>query len=110
PALEDDDAAFANYISPHADWMDFEAVVSTSPDQIALAPGRLVREWEEGGRRYFHYRMETPILNFYAFLSARYAVAETERDGILLQVFYDPQHAYNVDRMMETMGDSIAYF
>ena len=44
-----------------------------SPDQIALAPGYLQREWTEGGRRYFHYKMDAPILNFFSFLSARYA-------------------------------------
>ena len=46
----------------------------TEPDQIAIAPGYLQREWTEGGRRYFHYKMDAPILNFYAFQSARYAV------------------------------------
>ena len=59
--------------SPDADWIDFETTVSTSADQIALAPGYLQREWTEDGRRYFHYEMDAPILNFYAFLSARYA-------------------------------------
>jgi ABC-2 type transport system permease protein len=110
PALEDEAAASRSYFGGNADWMDFEAVVSTSPDQIAIAPGRLMREWEKDGRRYFHYKMETPILNFYSFLSARYEVAETQRDGVLLQVFHHPGHDYNVPRMLETMGDSIDYF
>jgi hypothetical protein len=109
-ALEDEAAARENYVAPHADWLDFEATVSTSPDQIAIAPGTLLREWEENGRRYFHYRMDTPIQNFYAFLSARYEVAEAERDGVLLQVFHHSDHDYNVRRMLETMGDAIAYF
>ncbi len=109
-AVEDEAAARHNYISPHADWLDFAAVVSTSADQIAIAPGTLQREWEENGRRYFHYRMETPILNFYAFLSARYEVMEERRDGVLLQVFYHRDHDYNVPRMLQTMGDAIAYF
>jgi aminopeptidase N len=110
PALEDEAATDRSYLSLDADWMDFEATVSTSPDQVAIAPGRLVREWEESGRRYFQYRMETPILNFYSFLSARYLVEEADHDGILLQVFHHPGHDYNVPRMLQAMGDSIDYF
>ena len=62
PSLDDEAARRNNYISMDADWVDFEATVSTSPDQIALAPGYLQREWTEGGRRYFHYKMDAPIL------------------------------------------------
>jgi ABC-type transport system involved in multi-copper enzyme maturation permease subunit len=109
PPLEDDAAASRNYIVADADWMAFEATVSTSADQIAIAPGNLQREWEENGRRYFHYRMETPILNFYAFLSARYEVTEEVADGVRLQVFHHPAHRYNVKRMIDAMRDGIAY-
>src|SRR5262245_2231385 len=45
PPLEDDAAAGRNYIVADADWMTFEATVSTSADQIAIAPGNLQREW-----------------------------------------------------------------
>ena len=109
PPLEDDAAASRNYIVADADWMAFEATVSTSADQIAIAPGNLQREWEENGRRYFHYRMETPIANFYAFLSARYELTEEVADGVRLQVFHHPAHRYNVERMIDAMRDGIAY-
>jgi ABC-2 type transport system permease protein len=109
PRLEDDAAAARTYVNSDADWMTFEATVSTSADQLAIAPGNLQREWEENGRRYFHYRMETPIANFYAFLSARYQVTEEEADGVRLQVFHHPAHRYNVKRMLDAMRDAIAY-
>ena len=109
PPLEDSAAAGQNYISADADWISFDATVSTSADQIAIAPGDLQREWEENGRRYFHYRMATPIENFYSFLSARYKVDEVTAGGVRLQVFYDPAHRYNVKRMIEAMRDAIAY-
>ncbi|HKE94626.1 MAG TPA: M1 family aminopeptidase, partial [Povalibacter sp.] len=109
PPLEDDAAARRNYIARDADWMSFEATVSTTADQIAVAPGNLQREWEENGRRYFHYRMETPIANFYGILSARYEVTEKVVDGVHLQVFHDPAHRYNVERMIEAMRDGISY-
>jgi ABC-type transport system involved in multi-copper enzyme maturation permease subunit len=44
PSLDDEDARRNNYISVDADWVEFETTVSTSPDQMALAPGYLQRE------------------------------------------------------------------
>ena len=48
--------------------------VAPSPTRSRSRPATCRREWIENGRRYFHYKMDVPILNFYAFLSARYAV------------------------------------
>ena len=56
--------------------------VSTAPDQIAMAPGYLEREWTENGRRYFRYVMDKPILGFYSLLSARYSVKRRSYNGV----------------------------
>ena len=63
-----------NYISNQADWVSLDATVSTSSDQIAIVPGYLRREWNENGRRYFHYQTDGQILDFFSVLSARYEV------------------------------------
>lgn len=98
------------YISNDADWVDFEATVSTEPDQIAVAPGYLQREWTAGGRRYFHYRMDAPILNFYSFLSARYAVRKDRWHDVAIEIYYQPGHEYNLDRMVDGVKKSLAYY
>lgn len=98
------------YFGGDSHYVSFRTVVSTSADQIAVAPGYLEREWTEGDRRYFEYVMDRPILNFYSWMSARYEVAERTRDGILLQVFHDPAHPWNVERMLEASEDALAYF
>jgi ABC-2 type transport system permease protein len=111
--LPDPDAPGArdnNYIGGNSDWIDFEATVSTSSDQIAIAPGYLMKEWEEDGRKYFHYKMDSKILNFYAFLSGRYDVKREEHDGIKLEIYYHPDHIYNVDRMMNGLKDGLDYY
>ncbi|MCB1569050.1 MAG: hypothetical protein KDI69_09595 [Xanthomonadales bacterium] len=107
----DDEAARANtYISNDADWIDFETTVSTSPDQIALAPGYLQKEWTENGRRYFHYKMDVPMLNFAAWLSARWEVARGDWHGMPIEIYHDPKHAWNVQRMIEASQKSFDYF
>ena len=71
----DDARGLANNFSGNdADWINFDAIVSTSADQIAIAPGTLLKDWSSKGRHYYHYKMDQPILNFYAVQSARYLV------------------------------------
>ncbi|MFO0599280.1 MAG: M1 family aminopeptidase [Myxococcaceae bacterium] len=98
-----------NYIRVDSDFIGFRATVSTDPDQIAIAPGQLTKEWNEGGRRFFRYEMDQPILGFFSVLSARYQVKEDEWNGVKLQIFYDVHHAWNLDRMMNGMKDSLRY-
>ena len=108
---QNDSVGLANtYISNDADWINFETTVSTVPDQIAIAPGYLQKEWTENGRRYFHYKMDAPILNFYAFQSGRYEVKKEDWNGVSLEIYYHPTHTYNLDRMMESMKESLAYY
>lgn len=106
----DDPAGIAtNYLGADADRVGFDAVVSTSADQIAVAPGSLVREWSAAGRRYFHYRMDKPMLNYYAFQSARYDVRHERWQDVAIDLFYHPGHEFNLDRMARGAKATLAY-
>ncbi|SNR70690.1 ABC transporter permease/M1 family aminopeptidase [Lutibacter flavus] len=109
PFPTDSSALGGTYISKDSDWIDFEATVSTSKDQIAIAPGYLQKEWEEDGRRYFHYKMDSKILNFYAFNSAKYEVKKDTWNDVNLEIYYHKGHEYNLDRMLEGMKASLDY-
>ena len=110
PPLGDEKARANTYIANDADWISFDTTVSTAADQIALAPGTLQKEWTEGGRRYFHYAMQQPMLPFFAWLSARYAVKSVDWKGVAISVYYNPEHAWNVDRMIESAKDALDYY
>ncbi len=112
PALERNctDDCRDSYLLGHADWVDVDSVISTSPDQIAIAPGSLEKEWTENGRRYFHYKLDHASLNFYSFMSARYEVAREDWNGIKLEVYYIKEHPWNVPRMMNSMKKSLDYY
>jgi len=90
--------------------MRFEAVLSTSPDQIAIAPGYLVKEWNENGRRYFHYKMDRPISNFYAIISARYTAYTEKWNDVNITVYHHPSHIFNVKKMAEAVRHSLEYY
>lgn len=113
PKLEERQAQSKNYwklFGIDADMVDFETTVSTSSDQVALAPGTLVKSWTKGGRSYFHYKMERPVLPFFGYLSARWQVKRDQWRGVPIEVYYDAAHAYNVDRMIEGAKDALEYY
>ncbi len=99
----------------NADLIHFDATVSTTPDQIAIAPGYLQKTWVENGRRYFSYVQDTPIQDFFSIVSARYEVlkdsVKIENDqNIAIEIFYDKKHPYNLDRFTYALKDGIQYF
>lgn len=112
PALDPENlvARGNTYLSRSSDWVDVETVISTSSDQIAVAPGSLVREWEEDGRRYFHYKVDHPSVNFYSFISAEYKVARDKWNDVDIEVYYHADHEWNVPNMVQSVNDSLEYY
>ncbi|TYA58033.1 M1 family aminopeptidase [Formosa maritima] len=100
-----------NYIfNGQSDFIDVETVVSTSVEQTAIAPGSLIKKWEENGRNYYHYKTDTPSLNFYSFMSAKFEIARRKWNGIDLEIYYDKKHPENVEMMLDAIERSLAYY
>ena len=91
-------------------FINFKATVTTDESQFAITPGYLQSESVKDGRRTFVYEMDAPILNFYAVLSAELESKKVEHNGVNIEVYYHKNHAWNVDRMIESVQDSIDYF
>jgi ABC-type transport system involved in multi-copper enzyme maturation permease subunit len=109
-AVDDSFARRNTYIANDADWINFETIVSTSSDQTAIAPGYLEQEWRKGDRRYFHYKMDIPMLNFYSYLSADYAIRHDQWEDVAIEIYYHEPHDYNIDRMIDAVKKSLEYF
>jgi ABC-2 type transport system permease protein len=98
-----------------SDWVTYHTIVSTSQDQIAIAPGYLQREWQADGRRFFEYSMgSTHILDFFAYISARYQTRRELYHGpggdVSLEVYYDPAHTYDVEDMLASSRAGLDYY
>ncbi len=101
-----------------SDGINFEMTIGTSKDQTAVAPGNLLREWTENNRNYFHYKMEIPMINFYAMVSAAYEIKKDTwmpsevalAKPVDLEIYYHKAHDYNIDRMMRSMKESLTYY
>ncbi|PHV07952.1 hypothetical protein CSQ96_08715 [Janthinobacterium sp. BJB412] len=108
--LEDTAAYVDAVFGGEADWINFDTTVSTSAEQIAMAPGYLQKSWERDGRRYFHYKMDQPMMPFFAYLSAQWEVRRAEWKGLPIEVYYDKKHGYNTGHMVESVQKSLDYF
>ncbi|MES3098725.1 ABC transporter permease/M1 family aminopeptidase [Sphingomonas faeni] len=110
PAKLEDRSAQARNLLGNAPWVRSDITVSTIANQVPVAPGRKIADITANGRRTARFVSTAPILAFFSVQSAAYAERSRTVDGTHLTVFYDPQHAFNVDRMLDAMQRSLAYY
>ncbi|HEY5410376.1 MAG TPA: ABC transporter permease subunit [Caulobacteraceae bacterium] len=110
PKLGTPGADQVNYLGHDADWVTADIRVTTDADQTPIAPGTRVSDRTSGGRRTAEFRTDAPILKFFSIQSARYRVRSQPYKGIQLQVFYDPAHPWNVERMIGAAKAAFDYY
>lgn len=109
PPLDDPEGRRISSHLRDAEWFHLSTVVGTSSRQTAIAPGSLRRRWTQNGRNYFHYESDAPMRNNYPILSAEYAVRRDSWNGIPVEIYYHPTHAYNVERVMKGAKAALQY-
>ncbi|WP_281613688.1 M1 family aminopeptidase [Flammeovirga sp. SubArs3] len=114
PELSEDnnhDLCYKNYLSEGvSDWVNISTTISTSGDQMAIAPGSMIKSWKEAGRNYYTYVVDHPSQYFASFISADYKIAKKTWNGIDLEVYYTDEHKVNVDRMLSAIEKSLKYY
>lgn len=105
-----DSAGLGNmYRSKDADFVDFRATVSTAADQIAIAPGYLQREWTANNRRYFQYQSKEKVTNDFIVNSGKFEVVRDKWQNVDLEIYYHPEHDYNLDVILEGMKAGLTF-
>jgi ABC-2 type transport system permease protein len=104
-----------NLFTVQSDWITYHTVVSTSGEQMAIAPGYLVKTWDRDGRHFYEYTMGgTHIADFFAYLSGRYSTRKETYSGphgpVNLEVYYDPAHQYDIDGMLASSRAGLDYY
>jgi hypothetical protein len=87
-----------------------DITVSTSPDQVPLAPGNKVSDVVRGGRRTARFVSGVPVHPRFSVQSARYAERHRRHGGVDLAVYYHPAHAWNVERMLDALAAALDYY
>ncbi|WP_298314570.1 M1 family aminopeptidase [uncultured Aquimarina sp.] len=114
PPRTDSTALKKNLFNEDANYINFEAVVSTSSDQIAIAPGKLVKEWKEDNRAYFHYKLESQTDLFFNVVSARYDVEKSSwiapsGKKVDIEIYHSPKHKRNLEYFIEGTKVALEY-
>ncbi len=110
PKLSDPAAARFSELRRDSDWVTSDITLTTDADQIPIAPGDQVSSTVSAGRRTARFMTQAPILHFFSMQSARYAVKTVNERGVAVSVYYHPDHAWNVDRMIKTADAGLAYY
>lgn len=104
-----------NYVSADADFVRYDAVVSTVEGQMPITSGYLDSTWTAKGRQYARYVLDAPIINLWAFQSASYAVKRDVWTGpggqtVDIELDYHPAHEFNVARMIDAIKRALDYY
>ncbi|HEX7154103.1 MAG TPA: ABC transporter permease [Thermoanaerobaculia bacterium] len=87
-----------------------DITLSTAADQTPLAPGKKMSDVTRDGRRTARFVSTAPIRPRFSVQSARYAEKHRRHAGVDFAVYYHPEHAWNVDRMLDAMVASLDYY
>lgn len=104
-----------NLFSPQSDWIHYRTTVSTSADQIAIAPGYLQKDWIANGRHYFTYDMgDVQTADFFAYISGKYEITRDTFQGangpIAIEVYHLPSHTFDVKDMIDASRAGLAFY
>lgn len=103
-----------NLFNEDANYMNFEATVSTSKGQTAIAPGKLIKTWDKDNRSYFTYKLGEKTDYFFNFASAAYDVKKdswTAPSGkkVNIEVYHSPKHKRNLEHFINGIKVSLDY-
>lgn len=115
PERGDPLGSVTNLFTAQSDWIHYKTTVSTSADQIALAPGYLQKDWVANGRHYFTYDMgDVTTLDFYAYISGNYQVTrdtyQRVNGPIAIEVYHLPEHKFDVQDMIQASKAGLAFY
>lgn len=105
----DSSARDSNYQSRDTDYVNFRCIISTSKDQMAVAPGHLMADWTINERNYFHYETRSPVKFGFGFQSGKWKSTKENFKGIHLEVLNHENHQSNTASMISGLREAIAY-
>lgn len=114
PPRTDSLALKKNLFNEDGDYMSFEATLSTSKGQTAIAPGALTKQWDVEDRSYFQYKLKEKTDYFFSFTSANYDV---ERDSwtapsgkkVAIEIYHSPKHKENLEYFIKGVKVALDY-
>ncbi|NOW96472.1 M1 family aminopeptidase [Mucilaginibacter sp. SG564] len=90
-------------------YINLNATISTSKEQMAVGIGELKASWHKAARSYYQYQTTQPVPFRFAVASAQYNVLRTRHHGIAVEAYYQSGHQQNIGRLMDDAKQAIDY-
>jgi hypothetical protein len=71
--------------------INYEVVVSPIAGQTVISPGKLLKQWNEGERAYFHYRTNQPIRNTFGLVLGKYKRYQDKYNDVEINIYHHPK-------------------
>ncbi len=92
-----------------ADFINFSATLSTSKNQIAIAPGNLIKKWKSTNRNYYQYKTDGKIKFSLAFISGEFEVKKENYKNVDFEIYHHKNHTQNIDKMINGLKAAFDY-
>ena len=89
-------------------FINLDAIISTSKDQSAMAPGILTKSSSNKSRNFFHYTARDIPFRF-AVSSGKYLIKKENYHGTEIEIRYHSEHFQNIDHLMDQIKKSLNY-
>ncbi|MEM0941621.1 MAG: hypothetical protein AAGI25_17820 [Bacteroidota bacterium] len=107
--VTDEVALLQDFLAPDANKLKGEITIGTTADQIPLAPGELVKEWREEGRRYRKYAIERPESFNWYLASSNLSIRQGEIEKVKTSILYSPKHPFNLELYEDALHSGIKF-
>lgn len=94
------------------DNVTYEATLSMpiASQQTVVTVGQLQREWQDEGRRYFHYKSHQKVGLQLAIVAADFHITKAQHKDVNIQLYRSPKHNKDDALMLEALTQTMDYF
>ena len=96
-----------HYQAIDSDKVFLDLTIGTAPDQIALAPGNLIREWKSKDRSYFQYQTEQPVKFSFGINSGKFLTQTFHHSERSIVIYY--LHSQMIPSIVSGVQAAIAF-
>lgn len=90
-------------------WVKMESVISVPEGQQAITQGALVKQWQQHGRSFFHYKTSLPLRAISAFVVVPWQPKQVQHGKVLLEI-YAPDQNQSTELTMLAMQQTLSWF
>ena len=98
------------FLLTHLGWGNIDLTIGTSESQIPVSTGKQIKRWTENNRAYVQYKSTTLDKGKFTIFSADYDVHKNNNYRVPIEVYYHPQHDYNVELIAEEAGKALTFY